>query len=120
MSDNLIDNTICECVKSGDLTTGTANAQPIDRYLRGICHSLYLVKDGLITPSGGPHRVPAGKQVNVRQHGIIRLAHENRLGGRRTHVKTQNAFVTGTDLSLLNGFKFHYIFEIPQGRKGIK
>ena len=81
MGDDFVDYAVREGVQTGDLPPGTANAQTVYVYFRRVNRLFDLVKNGTITLSGSTHRIPAGKQINARQHGFVLGSQQHRLGG---------------------------------------
>ena len=74
MGDDFVDNTVRECMQTGNLTTRAADSQSLYGYFRGVNNCTNLVKNGTIALPGSPNRISVSTQINICQNCVIRFS----------------------------------------------
>ncbi len=64
MCDDFIDNAVCQCMETGDLTAGATDPQSFYGDGRGVDCFFYLVEQRAIAFPGGSHRIAVSAKIN--------------------------------------------------------
>ncbi len=107
-------------MQTGDLAARAADAQAFNNDGGRGDRAFNLFVNRAIAVPCRADRVAVGAQIYIGQNGVVRFAHQNRLGGGGSDVESQHADITGRDAAAIDRLEFYLSGKIGKRRQDVE